>query len=76
MGGGVIQTIKDLLIIESPGARIREHPEKSYTLWTMPPETTQGNIAQESGDTFWSAAKQILEQTFAVLKPGGVAFGW
>lgn len=34
---------------------------------------TEGNIGNETGDTFWSAAKTILAETFAVLKPDGVA---
>ena len=30
-------------------------------------QTSQGNIAAETGDTFWSAARTILEQTVSVL---------
>lgn len=30
-----------------------------------------GNIGADTGETFWSAARLIVEQTYAVLKPGG-----
>lgn len=32
-----------------------------------------GNVGNSTGETFWSAAKQIVEESFAILKPGGVA---
>ena len=32
-----------------------------------------GQLGQEQGDTFWSAAKTILEQCHQILKPGGHA---
>ena len=32
---------------------------------------TPGNVGNDSGDDFWSAARLIVEQTYAVLKPGG-----
>jgi hypothetical protein len=35
--------------------------------------STPGNIGNDAGDTFWSAARVILEQTYAVLRPGGYA---
>jgi hypothetical protein len=31
------------------------------------------NIGNQSGDTFWTAAKQIVAQVYQVLRPGGVA---
>ena len=31
------------------------------------------NIGNDTGDTFWAAARAIVEQTYAVLKPGGYA---
>lgn len=31
---------------------------------------TNGQIGAESGETFWLAARQILEETYAVLAPG------
>jgi len=34
---------------------------------------TEGQLGQESGDTFWGAARAILLQCYAVLAPGGVA---
>ena len=30
-----------------------------------------GQLAETSGETFWAAARVIVEQTYAVLKPGG-----
>jgi len=32
-----------------------------------------GQLALEQGDTFWAAAKEIVEQCHQILKPGGVA---
>lgn len=36
-------------------------------------EFSAGQLGVESGETFWSAARQIVEETYAVLKPGGHA---
>jgi hypothetical protein len=35
--------------------------------------TTQGQLAAATDDTFWTAARQIVEQTYAVLRPGAHA---
>jgi hypothetical protein len=35
--------------------------------------TTNGNIGNDTGEDFWSAAKLIVEQTYMALKPGGHA---
>lgn len=35
--------------------------------------STPGNVGNESGDTFWSAARTIVEQTHTVLAPGAHA---
>lgn len=32
-----------------------------------------GQLGQEHGDTFWTAARQIVAESYAVLKPGGTA---
>ena len=32
-----------------------------------------GNICHEQGETFWVAACQVIHETYALLKPGGVA---
>lgn len=32
-----------------------------------------GNIGNDTGETFWSAAKLIVEQVYIVLRPGGYA---
>jgi len=32
-----------------------------------------GQLGEQSGSTFWAAARVIVEQTYAVLKPGGYA---
>jgi hypothetical protein len=34
---------------------------------------TEGNLSNSQGDTFWSAARQIVGQCWQVLVPGGVA---
>ena len=35
--------------------------------------STEGQLGSESPDTFWSAARVIVEQTYQVLRPGGYA---
>lgn len=34
---------------------------------------TNGQLASETAETFWEAARQIIEQVYTVLRPGGVA---
>lgn len=34
---------------------------------------SEGQLGTERGDTFWLAAKQIVEQVYMVLRPGGYA---
>ena len=34
---------------------------------------TDGQLGQETGDTFWSASRQILDQAFLAVRPGGHA---
>lgn len=34
---------------------------------------TDGQLGESTGDTFWSAARTILEQTYSVLAPGACA---
>lgn len=35
--------------------------------------STEGQLGSDSGETFWSAARKILEELYAVLKPNGKA---
>ena len=35
--------------------------------------STPGQLGQDSGATFWTAAREIIEQVYAVLAPGGHA---
>ena len=50
------------------------HPEhKRPSAESMCYPCSDGNIASEQGDTFWSAAKIIIEQCFQILKPSGHA---
>lgn len=35
---------------------------------------TTGQLGQESGGTFWTAARAIVEQTYTVLRPGAYSF--
>lgn len=39
----------------------------------QPYGVTAGNIGNDSGETFWSAARAIVEQVYFTLKPGGHA---
>jgi hypothetical protein len=32
-----------------------------------------GQLGNDTGETFWAAARQIVEQTYLLLKPGGIA---
>jgi hypothetical protein len=34
---------------------------------------SQGRLGNSTGETFWSAARQIVQQSHAILKPGGIA---
>jgi hypothetical protein len=34
---------------------------------------TPGNVGNVTGDTFWQAAREIVDQCFQILRPGGVA---
>ena len=36
-------------------------------------QCSDANIANDQGDTFWQAAKEIVEQCYQILKPGGHA---
>jgi 16S rRNA G966 N2-methylase RsmD len=36
--------------------------------------STPGNVGNDTGATFWQAAKEIVQQCYQILKPGGVAF--
>jgi hypothetical protein len=53
----------------------RQAPRVSSGMVTgaAPYGETEGQLAQENGDTFWSAARAIVEQTYAALRPGGYA---
>ena len=53
----------------------RQAPRVSSGMVTgaAPYGETEGQLAQENGDTFWAAARAIVEQTYAVLRPGGYA---
>jgi hypothetical protein len=35
--------------------------------------TSNGQLGQERGDTFWSAARDIVAESYAILRPEGVA---
>lgn len=36
-------------------------------------DNTDGNLAITRGDTFWSAARDVVAESYALLKPGGYA---
>jgi hypothetical protein len=56
--------------------QIRDNPrtpgEKLYFTEYVTPDSP-GQLGTESPDTFWTAARAIVEQTYAVLRPGGYA---
>jgi hypothetical protein len=35
---------------------------------------TEGQLGESIGETFWSAALQIVRECYAILRPGGVAY--
>lgn len=35
--------------------------------------TTAGNLASDKGETFWEAAREVVQQCVSVLAPGGIA---
>lgn len=53
----------------------RKAPRVSSGMVTgaAPYGVSDGQLAREDGETFWSAARLICEQTYAVLRPGGYA---
>lgn len=53
------------------GGRVSEMMRGAYTQKNQ--GNTEGNIAKEQGETFWQAARQIVQQCHQILKPGGVA---
>jgi hypothetical protein len=63
-------------------SNLREHLEKSnHRTMARSAELmgsgdyghTEGNIGNDSGDDFWMAARQIVEQVYIALRPGGHA---
>ena len=58
--------------IESPGGMLDvNRQDLRKWVWTQGTQgQTDGQLASEQGDTFWSATRTILEQCFAALKPG------
>jgi len=52
------------------GKRIKGGP---MGLWDKTYGNTTGQLGQETGSTFWAASRQILEEVYQVLAPGGHA---
>lgn len=64
----------DLLVQQA--IRRGRDPNKPGTISNttlLPYGSDPANIGNDTGDTFWSAARVIVEQTYQVLKPGGYA---
>lgn len=55
------------------GGLFRDPKRRSDKTLTAEYGESEGQIGKEQGDTFWSAAKTIVEQTYQVLAPGAVA---
>jgi len=47
--------------------------EKPRRLWDEYDVGSKENLGNSSGDTFWSASREIVQQCFDLLKPGGHA---
>jgi len=56
---------------EQPGSS--RYGRKSFNGTSETYGSTAGNIGNNTGDTFWSAAQQIVAQCYAILRPGGYA---
>lgn len=52
-------------------------PTKSYPSWDKDRDTSYAqsdeNLGSQEGETFWSAARKIVDGVYSVLRPGGVA---
>ena len=64
------------LMRESDRTHILRHGRNPDALGSCYPRfysTKLDQLGNTQGDTFWSAARTIVAQTYAVLRPGGVA---
>lgn len=64
----------DLLVQQA--IRRGRDPNKPGTISNttlLPYGSDPANIGNDSGDNFWTAARAIVEQTYAALRPGGYA---
>lgn len=55
--------------------RLRDSAQRHAVQGDMPMAygTSPAQIGNDTGETFWTAARAIVEQTYQVLRPGGVA---
>lgn len=57
--------------------QVKGNKNKAYASWSKDRNTdyapSETNLGNESGDDFWLSARQIVEQVYAVLLPGGHA---
>lgn len=63
-------------ILYQQAVRRGRDPNKPGTvmhLTTEPYGTSPGNVGNQSGDDFWTAARLIVDQVYGLLKPGGVS---
>lgn len=67
VGGGIDKTK-----FANPDKHIpRGEAKAAMTVEPFSYGSTPSNIGNDTGETFWAAARVIVEQTYAVLKPGG-----
>ena len=55
--------------VNHDGGPIQQQGGELYSDYGSDP----ANIGNDTGDTFWSASRAIIEQTYAALRPGGYA---
>lgn len=63
-----VDTKKHGIVGAAGGLRSRDNPSSNQEYGA-----TKGQIGNTSGDTFWSAARDIVAECHALLKPGGTA---
>jgi hypothetical protein len=66
---GVRVALNRQVVRKNRGASIRPGEQARSLSYGDDP----ANIGNDSGDNFWTAARAIVEQTYAVLRPGGYA---
>jgi len=59
--------------LESKDEKFQAQARPGRTIQNADYGASVGQLGQERGDTFWQAAKTIMQQCYQILTPGGVA---